>query len=95
VRLWTREAAIIAEGNRLDPPETAAYVNLTRTAVEAATMNTLRLLQRSIGLAGFLSPSPIERIMRDLGTYLRQPAPDEALAEAAGRFINHGTPSLE
>jgi hypothetical protein len=95
VRLWTREAALIAEGNRLTPEETSAYVNLTRTAVEAATLDTLRLIQQSIGLAGFLSPSPIERIMRDLATYLRQPAPDEALTEAAARFIEHGPPSLE
>lgn len=95
VRLWTREAALIAESNRLKPQETTAYVNLTRTAVQAATLETLRLLQQSIGLASFLSPSPIERIMRDLGTYLRQPAPDEALTEAAARFIEHGPPSLE
>lgn len=95
VRLWTREAALIAECNRLNTQESTAYVNLTRTAVEAATLDTLRLLQQSIGLAGFLSPSPIERIMRDLGTYLRQPAPDEALAEAAARFIEYGPPSLE
>jgi hypothetical protein len=38
-------------------------------------------------LAAFLEANPVERIMRDLGTYLRQPAPDEALTEAANWFI--------
>jgi hypothetical protein len=30
--------------------------------------------------------NPVERICRDLGTYLRQPAPDEVLTEAAAYF---------
>jgi hypothetical protein len=50
----------------------------------------MRLAQRSLGLAAFFQPSPIERLMRDLGTYLRQPAPDEALTEAASWFFEHG-----
>jgi alkylation response protein AidB-like acyl-CoA dehydrogenase len=90
IRLWTRQAALIAEGNESAPEEIAAYVNLARTAVEAAALDTLQLVQRSIGLAGFLQPSAIERIMRDLGTYLRQPAPDEALTEAGASVLNHG-----
>jgi hypothetical protein len=32
----------------------------------------------------------VERIARDLATYLRQPAPDDVLLEAAGYFIQHG-----
>jgi hypothetical protein len=93
-RLWTRQAALIAEGKGSKPEEIAAYVNLTRTAVEAAALDILRLIQQSIGLASFLSPSPIERTMRDLGTYLRQPAPDEALTEAAARWIACGPPVM-
>jgi hypothetical protein len=30
-----------------------------------------------------MRPAPLERIARDLATYLRQPAPDRALTEAA------------
>ena len=94
-RLWTRQAALIAEGEGSKPEAIAAYVNLTRTAVEAAALEVLRLVQQSIGLASFLCPSPIERMMRDLGTYLRQPAPDEALTEAAARWISFGSPALD
>jgi hypothetical protein len=95
IRLWTREAALIAETSRLEPEEITAYVNLARTAIESAALDTLRLVHRSVGLSGFLRPSPIERLSRDLGTYLRQPAPDEALTEAAARIFNHGLPSLD
>jgi hypothetical protein len=38
--------------------------------------------------------SGAERISRDLVTYLRQPAPDEALVEAAGYFIHQGGRNL-
>src|ERR1700722_15473207 len=43
----------------------------------------LQLAQRSIGLHAFMRPNPIERISRDLATYLRQPGPDRALTDAA------------
>jgi alkylation response protein AidB-like acyl-CoA dehydrogenase len=80
-RLWTRQAAEIAER---DGPaaDRVAYVNLARLAVEAACLDALRLAQRSLGLAAFARPNPVERLARDLGTYLRQPAPDEVLLVA-------------
>ncbi|MDB5373967.1 MAG: cyclic nucleotide-binding protein, partial [Belnapia sp.] len=70
------------------PPEgTVAFVNLARLAVERAALEALTLVQRSIGLQAFLHPSPAERIARDLATYLRQPAPDRALAMAAATVL--------
>ena len=89
-RMWCRRAALIAEGEHAQPEEKTAFVNLERIAIETATMDAIRLAQRSLGLAAFLQPSPIERLMRDLGTYLRQPAPDEALTEAASWFFDNG-----
>jgi len=50
------------------------------------------MVQRTLGLAAFLQTNPVERLMRDLATYLRQPAADEALTEAAARFIDHEFP---
>lgn len=40
---------------------------------------------REFGLAALIRPQPTERICRDLATYLRQPAPDLAMSEAARR----------
>ena len=94
IRLWTVRAAYLAETGEASSEEIAAYVNFTRTAAEAAALETIRLVQQSIGLTAFLQPSPIERLMRDLSTYLRQPAPDEALTEAAAHFIDCGLPLL-
>ncbi|PZP47115.1 MAG: acyl-CoA dehydrogenase [Azospirillum brasilense] len=96
-RLWVREAARMAEGPEAGdseaPDDTAgsgeaaarivAYVDLARGAVERAGLAAMELAQRSIGLGAFLRPVPVERIARDLATYLRQPGPDRALTSAA------------
>jgi alkylation response protein AidB-like acyl-CoA dehydrogenase len=87
-RLWVRNAARIAEDPRAEPSETVAYVGLARLAVETACLDVIRLVQRSLGLASFRQGHPAERICRDLGTYLRQPAPDEVLREAASWFAH-------
>ena len=50
----------------------------------------LRLAQRSVGLQGFLREHPLERLSRDLATYLRQPAPDRALTTAAEEILKAG-----
>jgi hypothetical protein len=46
----------------------------------------MELATRGIGVQALLRPHPFERILRDLTTYLRQPAPDAALA-AAGKYV--------
>ena len=91
-RLWTREAAIRGESATADAAETVAFVNLARLAVEAACLDAMRLVQRSLGLAAFGSVNPVERMCRDLATYLRQPAPDETLTSAAHYFMHQPMP---
>ncbi len=88
--LWMREAAQRAESAAEPGKDAVAYVNLARTAVEAACLDGIRLVQRSLGLSAFMQGSAAERIARDLQTYLRQPAPDEVLAEAASYCMQHG-----
>ncbi|MGE3910850.1 MAG: acyl-CoA dehydrogenase family protein [Chloroflexota bacterium] len=65
--------------------QVVAYVNMARTAIERICLDTIETVERSIGVRGMLAPHPIERLVRDLTIYLRQPAPDAALADA-GRF---------
>lgn len=81
-RLWTRQAAHVAEGGTLPVADQVAYVNLARTAVESASLEVMRHAQRALGLSALLRPHPVERVLRDLTTYLRQPAPDAVLTEA-------------
>ncbi len=82
-RFWVEEAA-----RRFSAPEeeidlTVAFANLTRTVVERAALDVMETVQRGVGLPSFIRPHPIERITRDLATYLRQPVPDRAMSDAA------------
>jgi alkylation response protein AidB-like acyl-CoA dehydrogenase len=61
------------------------YANMVRTAIEQICMETIQLAERSVGTRGLLPSEPIERIVRDLTVYLRQPAFDAALA-TVGRY---------
>ncbi len=94
-RLWVERAAILAEGGTADADAVVAYVNLARTAVERAALEVLQLVQRSVGLSAFIRPNPIERIARDLATYLRQPAPDRAMTVAAAWTLEQRAPFAE
>ena len=91
--LWMRKAALIAEGGVANHGDVAAYVNLARLAVERAVLEALQLAQRSLGLSAFMHGSFVERLIRDLATYLRQPAPDETLTEAAAWFTTRDLPA--
>jgi alkylation response protein AidB-like acyl-CoA dehydrogenase len=91
-RLWVRQAARIAEDPHADPAMAVAYVGLARIAVESACLDAMCLVQRSLGLGAFRCGTPVERICRDLATYLRQPAPDEVLTGATAHFVVHPMP---
>ncbi|VVT05217.1 acyl-CoA dehydrogenase family protein [Rhizobium sp. EC-SD404] len=63
-------------------PSTAA----ARGAVESAAVLVLDLAEKSVGAAGMIAPHPLERLVRDLRTYLRQPNPDGA-ADILGKSV--------
>ena len=60
--------------------------------VERAALDVIALVERGIGLSAFTRPEPIERVVRDLSTYLRQPFPDAALDDAAAYLVRRGAP---
>jgi alkylation response protein AidB-like acyl-CoA dehydrogenase len=86
-RLWVRQASEIAENPDGDPAAIDAYVDLARNAFERAALEVVALAQKAIGLKTFLRPNPMERIIRDLTTYLRQPALDMSLGSAASFLL--------
>jgi hypothetical protein len=69
------------------------HVHLGRIAVEQACLEVIPFVQRSLGLSGFSTGNPVERMMRDLATYLRQPAGDEILNQAAITFAQLTRPT--
>ena len=92
--LWLEKAGAAAEDLVEDPAHIVALVGLARTAVERACLDGIELAQRSLGLGAFLTDNPVERMSRDLQTYLRQPAGDEVLHHAAGYFMLEGLPPI-
>jgi alkylation response protein AidB-like acyl-CoA dehydrogenase len=99
-RLWLRGAApyldlafaTMRDGSLDDATgeRIVAYVNMARTAIERICLDIIELVERSIGVRGMLAPHPMERLIRDLTIYLRQPAPDAALTDA-GRYALEST----
>ena len=69
-----------------NPRYAIAKVNLARLAIETACLDTIQLVQRSLGISALMQDNPVERMCRDLATYLRQPAADIALTAAAAFF---------
>lgn len=86
--LWLERAAVMAEDLSAPADEIVATVGLARLAVERACLDGLSLAHRSLGLSAFLTSNPVERLTRDLQTYLRQPAADEVLDGAAAFFLH-------
>jgi alkylation response protein AidB-like acyl-CoA dehydrogenase len=93
-RMWVHRASLLAESGTGDPGDIANGVNLARIAVETAGLDVIRLVQRGLGLAAFRSGALAELLLRDLATYLRQPAPDITLTDAAAHFTSRDLPPL-
>ena len=87
-RLWVTKACRTAEDPFADPNVVDATVDLARNAFEGAALRVIALAQKAIGLRAFLRPNPLERIIRDLSTYMRQPALDASLTSAARFFLS-------
>ncbi|MGB5972039.1 MAG: acyl-CoA dehydrogenase family protein [Nodosilinea sp.] len=70
-----------------------AYTNMVRTVIEQICVDTMQLCQRSVGTRGLLPPHPMERVIRDLTLYLRQPAYDVAMANVGAYALTQTAPA--
>jgi len=70
-----------------------AYANMVRTNIEQICIDVMQLSERSIGTRGLLPPHPMERIVRDLTLYLRQPAFDAALGNVGQYALSETAPA--
>ncbi|APH72963.1 acyl-CoA dehydrogenase family protein [Aquibium oceanicum] len=83
---WLLRGAEAWEQAENDPEDKAAANRLiattqaARAVIERSAMTVLELAEQGVGAAGFNAPHPLERLDRDLRTYLRQPNPDGSLA---------------
>jgi len=92
--MWVKEAVKAAYSVHMASEDVISIINLARLAVERAALELITLVQRSLGLSAFIKGKAVEQVMRDLATYLRQPAPDEALTEAASWFVHNDWPEV-
>ena len=86
-RHWVEESARRLSVDDADTSNVVAFVNLTRMVTERCALDVMEAVQRGVGLTSFIRPHPIERISRDLATYLRQPVPDLAMSDGAKAFL--------
>lgn len=86
-RHWVEEAARRLSAEDPDAGNVVAFANLTRMVTERCALDVMENVQRGVGLSSFIRPHPIERISRDLATYLRQPVPDLAMSDGAKAFL--------
>ena len=91
--LWVRDASRMVAAESRPVPDILAYVGLTRGVVERAALDVIEAVHRGLGLGSFVRPHPVERVARDLSTYLRQPAPDGTMADAAETVLKHSSPA--
>lgn len=88
-RMWVQRVGRVAEDPTVACGDRVATVGLGRIAVETACLDAMRWVQRSLGLSAFRQGTPVELVCRDLSTYLRQPAPDLVLTDAARWFVEN------
>jgi len=93
--LWIKAAARQLALRSEESEKSVALSNMTRGITERSALDVMEAVQRGVGLTAFIRPSPIERVARDLGTYLRQPVPDLAMADAARFTLASSTPTRE
>jgi alkylation response protein AidB-like acyl-CoA dehydrogenase len=91
-RCWVEEAARRLSVEEGHPGNIVAFANLTRMVTERCALDVMEAVQRGVGLQSFVRPHPIERISRDLATYLRQPVPDLAMSDGAKAFLHSKLP---
>ncbi len=96
--LWLKSAAEQLDEYMKNPSNERsenflAYANMMRSAIEKICVETMNLCQKSVGARGLNQPFHFERIIRDLTIYLRQPAPDAALADAGRYVLESKTPA--
>ena len=84
--LWVREAAMRATRDDAGPAE-IALVLMTRGVVERAGLAVMEAAHRSVGTRSYFTTNALDMACRDLGLYLRQPAPDQALDRASKAFL--------
>ena len=95
--LWIERAGNVAEAalepaaGKLATERMIECANQTRLAIERIATAMMPRIIAGVGARGLLQPHPFERLLRDLTMYLRQPAPDQTLADVGRASLRKST----
>lgn len=89
-RLLVAEAARRAADPGAPADAVDAYVDLARGGFEGLALAGVAAARRNVGLSTFIAPDPLDRVLRDLETYLRQPFLDASRDHAATWLLPRG-----
>lgn len=89
-RLSVAEAARRVTDPHAAPDAIDAYVDLARGGFEELALAGSAAARRNIGLGSCIAPDPLDRALRDLETYLRQPFLDASRDHAAAWLLPRG-----
>jgi len=93
-QLWIKDVAGLFDKTLKNPHEygdrLVSYAHMSRLVIEEIGLKVIELSSKCIGAQGLFSKVGIEQLHRDLAFYLRQPAPDETLQNAAAFIIASG-----
>ena len=89
-RLSVAEAARRAAVPGAPADAVDAYVDLARGGFEELALAGIAAARRNVGLGSFIAPDPLDRVLRDLETYLRQPFLDASRDHAATWLLPRG-----
>lgn len=94
-QLWLADGGKLFDRALANPErygqQLASHANMARLQIEKIGLQIIELSAKCVGAAGLFSEIGIEQLHRDLAFYLRQPAPDETLQNAATFIVNTGT----
>lgn len=102
--LWLKGAAQVIEnyapifgGYPTQPhpkvDQLVAYANMVRSTIEQICIDVIQMCERSVGTRGLLPPHQMERVIRDLTLYLRQPAFDAAVSSVGQYVLSDNNPA--
>ena len=86
-KLWVERCANSIDRTDISSEEAISIVKTARSVISDCVVVALDLTKQAVGARAFLVSNPVEKIMRDLDFYLRQPAPDQAKIDVADYFL--------
>lgn len=89
-KLWLQKAIEYSTYDLVTDASFVNYADMLRTTISNCCNQILALAEKSIGLQSFMKTNKLEKVHRDLSTYLKQPGPDAAILRIGKDYFQNG-----